>query len=188
MELMMRKRFLLLVAASVVLGVAWSARAELGTPADEAAIRKILEVRNIAYNNHDARALAAAYAQDADLVTGAGRLVSGRAEIEKNYVQAFAGVDKNAVVKTDSSKLRFLTSDTAILDLEGVTTGRTDGTIKTTRHGYMPNAVGNGWSSRFVRHGFSSVRALIRRVQVDVVYVGNTPRVRSACQKSSRSW
>jgi uncharacterized protein (TIGR02246 family) len=105
--------------------------AQLGTSADEAAIRKIVDARNAAYNSHDAKGLAATYAPDADLVTGTGRLVSGRAAIEQNYVESFAGVDQNAIVKTESTKLRFLTADTAILDLEGVTTGRTDGTIKT---------------------------------------------------------
>jgi uncharacterized protein (TIGR02246 family) len=106
-------------------------QAAFGTPADEAAIRKILDARNVAYNSHNAKALAAAYAADADLVTGTGRLVSGRAEIEKNYVDAFAGVDKNATVRIDSSKIRFVTPDTAILDMEGVTTGRTDGAVRT---------------------------------------------------------
>src|SRR5579859_7234463 len=70
-------------------------------------------------------------APDADLVTGTGRLVSGRREIEKNYTEAFSGVDKNAFVTINSSKLRFLSPDAALLDLDGVTTGRTDGTIKT---------------------------------------------------------
>jgi uncharacterized protein (TIGR02246 family) len=102
----------------------------LGNAADEAAIRKILDARNAAYNRHDARALAAAYAPDAELVTGTGQLVSGRAEIEKNYVESFAGVDKNASVRIDSSKIRFMTPDTAILDLDGVTTGRTDGSVR----------------------------------------------------------
>ena len=125
----MREHLLIFVAASLIAS-ATPAHAQLGTAADEAAIRKILDARNAAYNNHDAKALAATYAPDADLVTGTGRVVSGRAEIEKNYLQAFAGVDKNASVKIDSSKVRFLTPDTAILDLDGVTTGRTDGTIK----------------------------------------------------------
>jgi uncharacterized protein (TIGR02246 family) len=105
--------------------------AQLGTPSDEAAIRAILDARNAAYNRHDAKALAATYAPDADLVTGTGKLLSGRAEIEKNYVDSFAGVDRNAIVKIDASKLRFLTRDAAILDLDGVTTGRSDGAIKT---------------------------------------------------------
>jgi len=123
-------RILTFVAAFLIT-VAATADAQLGTSADEAAIRKILDARNAAYNNHDAKALAATYAPDADLVTGTGRIVSGRAAIERNYAESFAGVDKNAVVKTESTKIRFLTADTAILDLEGVTTGRSDGTIKT---------------------------------------------------------
>jgi uncharacterized protein (TIGR02246 family) len=122
---------ILTVVAAVLITSAATADAQLGTSADEAAIRNILDARNAAYNNHDAKALAAAYAPDADLVTGTGRVVSGRAAIERNYAESFAGVDKNAVVKTESAKVRFLTADTAILDLEGVTTGRADGTLKT---------------------------------------------------------
>ena len=123
-------RILTFVAAFLTLAAA-TADAQLGTSADEAAIRMVLDARNAAYNNHDAKALAATYAPDADLVTGTGRVVSGRAAIEQNYVESFRGVDKTAVVKTESTKIRFLTADTAILDLEGVTTGRADGTIKT---------------------------------------------------------
>jgi uncharacterized protein (TIGR02246 family) len=123
-------RILTLIAAFLILTAA-TAEAQLGTSADEAAIREILDARNAAYNNHDAKALAATYAPDADLVTGTGRVVSGRAAIEQNYVESFRGVDKTAVVKTESTKVRFLTADTAILDLDGVTTGRSDGTIKT---------------------------------------------------------
>ena len=114
----MRKRilvFLVFIGASLVITVAHS-QMQPGAAADEAAIRTILDARNAAYNKHDAHALAAAYAQDADLITGTGRLVSGRADIEKNYVDSFAGIDKTAFVRIDSSKLRFLTPDAAILD------------------------------------------------------------------------
>jgi len=130
MEHKMPTRIFVFVAATVIAAVAHS-QSRLGAIGDEAAIRKILDARNDAYNKHDAKALAAAYAPDADLVTGTGRLVLGRAEIEKNYVENFSGVDRNAVVTTESSKIRFLTSDVAILDLQGVTTGRTDGAVKT---------------------------------------------------------
>src|SRR5215831_11524360 len=102
----MRERLPIFLVATLVVGAA-SIYAQLGTSADEAAIQKILDARNAAYNNHDAKALAATYAPDADLVTGTGRLVSGRAEIEKNYAESFAGVDRTAIVKIEASKLRF---------------------------------------------------------------------------------
>jgi uncharacterized protein (TIGR02246 family) len=124
-------RHALIVAITSLLVSSTAVYAQLGTPSDEAAIRAILDARNAAYNSHDAKALAATYAPDADLVTGTGQLLSGRAAIEKNYVDSFAGVDRNAMVKIDGSKLRFLTADAAILDLDGVTTGRSDGAIKT---------------------------------------------------------
>jgi uncharacterized protein (TIGR02246 family) len=119
-----------LVSVFLVISAAYS-QTQVNTAGDEVAIRRVLDARNAAYNKHDAKALAATYAPDADLVTGTGRLVSGRREIEKNYTEAFSGVDKNAFVTINSSKLRFLSPDAALLDLDGVTTGRTDGTIKT---------------------------------------------------------
>ena len=122
---------LLIIVVALLVASALPVHAQLGTAADEAAIRRILDARNAAYNSHDARALAAAYAPDADLVTGTGRVISGRTAIEQNYRDAFAGVDKNASVTINSSAVRFLTADTAMLDLDGVTTGRTDGLIKT---------------------------------------------------------
>src|SRR6516225_12218555 len=97
-------RILTLIAAFLILTAA-TAEAQLGTSADEAAIRKVLNARNAAYNHHDAKALAATYAPDADLVTGTGRVVSGRAAIEQNYIESFRGVDKTAVVKIESTKV-----------------------------------------------------------------------------------
>jgi ketosteroid isomerase-like protein len=91
-----------LVVFFLVVSAAHS-QTQVNTAADEAAIRQILDARNAAYNRHDAKALAATYAPDADLVTGTGRLVSGRSEIEKNYTEAFAGVDKSASVTINSS-------------------------------------------------------------------------------------
>lgn len=122
--------FVSLVVVFLVVSAAYS-QTQVNPTADEAAIRRILDARNAAYNRHDAKALAATYAPDADLVTGTGRLVSGRSEIEKNYSEAFAGVDKNASVTINSSKVRLLTPDSALLDLDGVTTGRADGAIRT---------------------------------------------------------
>jgi uncharacterized protein (TIGR02246 family) len=75
----------------------------------------------VAYNNHDAKALANLYAPDCDRVTNGGVYYSGRAE---NYADAFNGPRQRASVKTVSSSVRFLTPDTALLDVESVITGR----------------------------------------------------------------
>jgi len=128
---MMPKAWILVLLGVLLVTLPARSQTQLGTASDEAAIRKILDARDVAYNRHDARALAATYAPDADLITGTGRFVSGRAAIQQNYAESFAGVDKNASVTINSSKVRFLTSDTALLDLDGVTTGRADGAIKT---------------------------------------------------------
>lgn len=100
-----------------------------GTAADEAAIKKNGEARAAAWNKHEAKALGALFAADADRVSTRG-VKSGRVEIEKDYADEFDGVYKNAMLKDESNKVRFLTADVAILDADHVITGRADGTIK----------------------------------------------------------
>jgi uncharacterized protein DUF4440 len=47
--------------------------------------------------------------------------------LERYYADQFEGADKNANVKIDAVKVRFLTPDVALLDMDGTVTGRTDG-------------------------------------------------------------
>jgi uncharacterized protein (TIGR02246 family) len=126
----MRRLLLACVAISILMIVAAKATTLAGSAGDEAAIRRVLEERNAAYNKHDAKAIAAVYAADVDLVTGTGRYLAGRAEVERYYAESFNGVDKNATVETENSKVRFLTGDVATLDIDGVVVGRTDGTAR----------------------------------------------------------
>lgn len=120
---------LLVIIGVTFLGIAAQTRSP-GTAADEAAIRRIREAHDVAYNKHDAKALANLYAVDCDRVTNAGVFYSGRAGIEKSYADAFRGPSQHATVRTESSSVRFLTSDTALLDVESVISGRADGTVK----------------------------------------------------------
>ena len=62
------------------------AHAQLGTAADEAAIRKILDARNAADSNHDPRRLPQPMPQVLIWVTGTGWVILGAAEIDKNYL------------------------------------------------------------------------------------------------------
>jgi uncharacterized protein (TIGR02246 family) len=114
--------FVVVVAAQAQVGV--------GTGTDEAAIRAVLQARNAAYNRHDAAAMTSVHALDADLVTGTGRYLSGRAALERYYADQVNEADKNAIVKIDALKLRFLTPDVALLDMDGTVTGRLDGIAK----------------------------------------------------------
>ena len=124
----MRQAILVVVGVSMLAAVA-STQSDLGSAADEAAIKKSVDARVAPYNKHDAKALAAFYSADADRATNVG-FFSGRAQIEKSYADNFNGVGKNAVLKQEGTKVRFLTADVAIADTDNTITGRTDGTTK----------------------------------------------------------
>ena len=123
-------RAMLVVIGVVLLAIPVAqTQTRVGGAADEAAIKKNGDARSVAWNKHDAKALAALFAADADRVSARG-VKSGRVEIEKDYADEFGSVYKDAVLKDESNKVRFLTADVAILDADHVITGRTDGTIK----------------------------------------------------------
>ena len=117
----MRKALMILSLALALSPVA-STQMKLGTPADEAAILKNRDAQNAAYNRHDGRAYAALMTVDADRVDANGTL-TGRAQIEKFYSDLFAA-DMTRVVKDELRKVRFVTNDTALLDVDNVVTTR----------------------------------------------------------------
>ena len=124
----MRQAILVGVGVVVFASVAVM-QTRMGTAADEAAIRKNLDTLVASWNKHDAKAVAATFAADADQLRGSS-IVSGRAQIEKSYADLFIGAFKNATLKVDPMKVRFITADVAIADNEGVITGATNGTVK----------------------------------------------------------
>ena len=125
------RHVLLVFIGVILLAIGGALQARFGTPTDEVAIRQIWRAHNEAYNQHNARAVAALYALDGDQVNGSGAYFSGRAPIEKNYANNFNGAGRNATVQDESSTFRLLTTDVAILDTDAVYIGRTDGLLKT---------------------------------------------------------
>jgi uncharacterized protein (TIGR02246 family) len=94
--------------------------------ADEAAIAKLTADYQAAYSRHDAKAAAALYATDGDRRTADGRVIKGRAAVEKQLAEDFGGRFKAAVVKFDPAEdIRFLNATMAVMDglaqLSGVT-------------------------------------------------------------------
>jgi uncharacterized protein (TIGR02246 family) len=83
--------------------------------ADENALRELHREFVAAYNNGDARAVAAFYAPDADFVGFGGDAYHGRAEIEKRTANFFAQ-SKRAKLTSPFGSLRFITPDVAIAD------------------------------------------------------------------------
>src|SRR5438477_11399329 len=94
----------ILCTAAIVLAGALPAAAQgsAARKSDEAAaIAKVSADYQAAYSRHDAKAAAALYATDGDRRTIDGRVVKGRASVERQLADDFNGRFKNAVVKFD---------------------------------------------------------------------------------------
>jgi uncharacterized protein (TIGR02246 family) len=112
---------ILLVASSFAAATAWAAPASQA--ADSAAINKLYSDFNHTLNDHDARAMAALFANDADFITIGGTTQHGRAAIEQHMQTLFAGPLKNIHRDVTLRGIRFLRPDTAAIDSDFVTTG-----------------------------------------------------------------
>jgi len=105
--------------AVVVLGcgVTVIAQPAADRKADDAAVAKLTANYESAYNSHDAKAAASFYATDGDRRTADGRVVGGRAAVERQLADDFGGRFKAAVVKFDAaSEVRYVSATMAIVD------------------------------------------------------------------------
>jgi uncharacterized protein (TIGR02246 family) len=82
---------------------------------DENALRKAVVEYNLAWNNHDARAIARIFADDADVIGGAGGLMKWDA-FEKIMAEEHATVFKNHELTTTVDQIRFLKPDISVVD------------------------------------------------------------------------
>jgi uncharacterized protein (TIGR02246 family) len=67
---------------------------ELGSAADREAILTFRHAHNVAWDSHNARALANLYAPDGDRISASGFHYVGRDQIEKSYVNALTARTK----------------------------------------------------------------------------------------------
>jgi uncharacterized protein (TIGR02246 family) len=124
----MRRREVLTGLAVLSVGaLVW---ANQGTSDDVKGLDKNLAAWVAAYNAHDAKAVAATYAVDADMMGTSGELIKGRANIEKELAGFFA---KNPNVKTKLSVVsrRFIKPDVAVEDGEWEESGHTEAGLPT---------------------------------------------------------
>src|SRR5947209_5439085 len=80
--------------------------------ADEREIRRLLAQTADGWNRADARAIAEVYAEDADHIGVTGGWKTGRAEVERELVEAFKRPHKEITLSVE--KVRFLGPDTAV--------------------------------------------------------------------------
>jgi len=86
------------------------------TATDEAAIRHVVERYSAAFNRHDAQAVAALYAPNADLTTMYGASQHGRPAIESLYAKLFSGILKEARRDATVKSVRMLSPRLAVMD------------------------------------------------------------------------
>lgn len=91
--------------------------------ADEAAVRAVVQGQEDAWNRHDAKAYAARYWEDADVVNVQGWWWKGRADIEQKLTAAFAFVFRESALTITSIDIRFLTPEIAVAHARWTMTG-----------------------------------------------------------------
>ena len=92
-----------------------SAIAAADSQADEAAIRDVVQTRQQkAWNQHDAKAYAALFAEDGEVVNVVGWWWRGRNEIERKLTDAFALVFRESTLTITEATVRFLTPEIAV--------------------------------------------------------------------------
>jgi len=118
------RRMLTILVAAVVIAPAIAAAQD-----DEAAIRKLSNDFFAAWGQHDANAMAATFAEDADIINPFGRVARGHAEIVKLFTDEHAGPFKGTTY-TASVSLRMLAPTVALGDWDSTVDGMHDPTGK----------------------------------------------------------
>jgi uncharacterized protein (TIGR02246 family) len=123
-RIMTRMRFVVTIVllASLSLAVTWAKPAD-SHDADSAAIKKLFNDFNDAFNNHDAHAAAILFTDDADFINVQAVTTHGRAGVEEHLTPLFAGRLKTAHRDVTLRDIRFLRPDTATVDSDYETSG-----------------------------------------------------------------
>jgi uncharacterized protein (TIGR02246 family) len=123
------KRFLMVVLSFALITIPLMA-----VESGEAAIRASEEAFAAAWAAHDAKAMAAFWAPDGDLINPSGRLAKGRAEIEKLFQDEHAMAMKQSTYKPGLLTVRFVEPDIAFAESDSEISGITnpDGTSAPT--------------------------------------------------------
>jgi uncharacterized protein (TIGR02246 family) len=118
--------------------------------ADETAIRDVVQTRQQqAWNQHDAKAYAALFTEDGDVVNVVGWWWRGRTEIERKLTDAFAFVFRDSTLTITQVNLRFLTPEIAVAHVRWTMTGaKTPPTVPEPREGIQTillQTLGGNW-------------------------------------------
>lgn len=107
-------RSVFLVGLALGLCLPVTAKAQ-GSPADEAAIRRLVSEMTDGFNRHDAAAYMRLYTPDADFVSVRGEKAKGRSHAEQELAAIFKTRAKEATLKTKEVDVRFIRPDVALV-------------------------------------------------------------------------
>lgn len=116
-------RRMLSAAVVAVLAAAIGAPARAADSGAKAAFERASHEFESAWNAHDAKKMAAVWAEDGDLINPFERVERNRAAIEKLFVEEQGGPMKASTYKIESSTLREIGKDVAVGDWTSVVTG-----------------------------------------------------------------
>jgi len=122
------------------------------TSSDRQAIEERLGSLAFAWNQHDARAFAANFAEDADFTNVFGMPAKGRSAIEQFHAPIFATMFRDSELSLAETRIRFLRSDVAAVDACWEMTGAYDphGKPWPRRRGLLSfvatRGAGGGWA------------------------------------------
>jgi uncharacterized protein (TIGR02246 family) len=116
------KRGIVFATLLLAVGLALTTLAS-GADDDVAGVRTSCEAIVTGWNKHDAKAVAAVFAPDADMITPDGRLVSGRAAIEKAFADDYTGALRESTLRIMKEPVRFPVPEIAVSDAEVELTG-----------------------------------------------------------------
>src|SRR5262245_18108203 len=90
------------------------------------AIEELVAALAAAWNRHDARAFAAAFAEDADFTNVFGMVQKGRAGIEAGHAPVFKTMFKDSHLTVTETRVRLIRPDVAAVDVKWTMTGARD--------------------------------------------------------------
>ncbi len=135
----------LCVAVIALAGLPLTVWAQGKVESDQQAVAAVVDRFMDAWNQHDATAFAAIFAEDADFTNWRGTTASGRSKIEEFHAPMFATIFKNSHQKYSSIKTRFIRPDVAAVDVYWEMTGALDakGDPRPDRLGLLNFAMAN---------------------------------------------
>ena len=107
-------------------GLPLTMRGQMKSETDQQAIAAVIDRFVGAWNQHDAKAFAAVFAEDADFTNWRNEGASGRSKIEEFHAPMFATIFKDSHLRYSAIETRLIRPDVAAMDVHWQMTGATD--------------------------------------------------------------